>query len=210
MSPVKRVIVLRHGQTAHNAGGVYQGHLDTDLSAVGVEQAAGAAQALSRMPVHRIVSSDLLRAAQTAQALATAARLPVQHDTRLREIDVGAWEGLKHEEVVARYPRETAAIEDGYDARRGDHGENLHEVGLRTHAVFAEVTAGLADGELAVLVTHGVAARTLVNSVLGWSQRQTWLTMAGLLNAHWAELAHHRTGWRLVSWNAGAQPAAST
>lgn len=210
MNSVKRLIILRHGQTAHNVGGIYQGHLDTDLSAIGVEQAAHAAEVLAQMPVQRILSSDLLRAAQTARALSTAAGLPVEHDARLREIDVGAWEGLKHDEVVARYPRETAAIEAGYDARRGDHGENLHEVGLRTQEVFTEVAAGLADGELAVLVTHGVAARTLVNSVLGWSDRQSWLSMAGLLNAHWAELAHHRTGWRLVSWNAGAQLSIST
>ncbi len=209
MSTAKRMIVLRHGQTAQNVGGIYQGHLDTDLSAVGVAQAAEAAMVLGTMPVRRIVSSDLSRAAQTAAVLATATHLPVEHDARLREIDVGAWEGLKHDEVVARYPQETEAIDAGYDARRGGHGENLHEVGLRTHAVFAEVVGGLADGEVAVLVTHGLAARTLVNSVLGWSDRQAWLTMAGLLNCHWAELAQHRTGWRLVSWNVGALPAGS-
>ncbi|MGB3828906.1 MAG: histidine phosphatase family protein [Ornithinimicrobium sp.] len=206
MSRPRRVIVLRHGQTAHNVGGIYQGHLDTDLSDVGVQQAAAAAEILSMLPVERIVSSDLLRAAHTARVLAQATDLTVQHDSRLREIDVGSWSGLKHEEVVARYPVETTAIEQGYDARRGEHGENLHEVGVRTHAVFVDVASGLADGHTAVLVTHGVAARTLVNSVLDWSHRQAWLSVAGLLNCHWAELAEHRTGWRLVAWNAGASP----
>ncbi len=205
MSTIRRVIVLRHGQTLHNVGGIYQGHLDTDLSAVGVQQAAAAADVLRAMPVQRIVSSDLRRAAHTAQALASVTHLPVDHDARLREIDVGAWAGMKHDEVAARYPHETAAIAQGYDARRGDHGENLHEVGLRTHAVFTEIVAELGEGHLAVLVTHGLAARTLVNAVLGWSDRHAWLTMAGLSNCHWAEMAQHRTGWRLVSWNAGAQ-----
>lgn len=206
MSSPRRVIVLRHGQTLHNVGGIYQGHLDTDLSATGEEQAAAAADVLRVEPIGRIVSSDLTRAARTAHAVATSVALPVEYDVRLREIDVGAWAGMNHDEVAARYPAETAAIAQGQDARRGDHGENLHEVGLRTHAVFAEVVAAQDEGQLTVLVTHGLAARTLVSSVLGWSERQTWLTMAGLANCHWAELAEHRTGWRLVSWNAGAPP----
>ncbi|MGB3763445.1 MAG: histidine phosphatase family protein [Ornithinimicrobium sp.] len=210
MTTTRRVIVLRHGQTLHNVGGIYQGHLDTDLSSAGEHQAEAAAKALSAQPITRIVSSDLTRAARTAQALSRGACVPVDYDRRLREIDVGTWAGMKHNEVAARYPQETAAIAQGYDARRGGHGENLREVGLRTHSVFSEVVGMLHEGQLAVLVTHGLAARTLVSSVLGWSDRQTWLTMAGLGNCQWAELAQHRTGWRLVSWNAGALPGPVT
>ncbi|MGB3257821.1 MAG: histidine phosphatase family protein [Ornithinimicrobium sp.] len=206
MSTTRRVIVLRHGQTLHNAGGIYQGHLDTDLSAMGEQQAAAAAQLLSGQSTTCIVSSDLTRAARTAQVLGSEAAVPVTYDRRLREIDVGAWAGLKHDEVAARYPQETAAIAQGYDARRGGHGENLREVGLRTRAVFTEVVAALDEGQLAILVTHGLAARALVSSVLGWSDRQAWLTIAGLENCHWAEMAQHRTGWRLVSWNVGPLP----
>lgn len=206
MSTPRRVIVLRHGQTLHNASGIYQGHLDTDLSVVGEHQAEAAALVLSAQPVARIVSSDLTRAARTAERLGSKAVVPVSYDPRLREIDVGTWAGMTHDEVAARYPQEAAAISRGEDARRGDYGENLREVGLRTRAVFNDVVGGLDEGHLAVVVTHGLAARSLVSSVLGWPGRQTWLTMAGLANCHWAELAQHRTGWRLVSWNAGAPP----
>ena len=55
---MRRVIVWRHGETAHNAGGVYQGHLDTVLSERGQEQAALAARALAAREPVRLVSSD--------------------------------------------------------------------------------------------------------------------------------------------------------
>lgn len=210
MTEAKRLIVLRHGETAHNASGIYQGHLDTDLSMLGRAQAAAAARALAPLAPQRIVASDLQRAAHTAAALGELVSRSVEHDARLREIDVGAWAGLSHTEVLAGYPQESEAIADGHDARRGDHGETVQEVTARTHAAAGEIAEALDAGQVGVLVTHGLAARTLVNSMLGWSYRDAWLTMAGLRNCHWAELAQHRTGWRLISWNAGAPAAAES
>ena len=66
---MRRVIVWRHGETAHNAGGIYQGHLDTPLSDRGVQQAEAAAQTLAAREVSLLVASDLDRAASTAAAL---------------------------------------------------------------------------------------------------------------------------------------------
>ena len=57
----RRVIVLRHGQTDHNAAGIWQGHLDSHLSPVGEEQARKAAAALSAFAIDRVVASDLVR-----------------------------------------------------------------------------------------------------------------------------------------------------
>jgi len=199
-----RLILLRHGETTHNAAGIYQGQLDTDLSERGVAQAAAAASVLTSLSPTRIVSSDLRRAAHTAEALAQRASMRVEHDARLREIDVGAWSGRTHHDVLREYPDETRAIAAGVDVRRGGHGESVHDVILRTHEVALDVAESMSPGEVVVLVTHGVAARALLCALLGWSYEQAWLGVAGLRNCHWAEIAHHRTGWRLVSWNAGA------
>lgn len=204
MSRGARLILLRHGETTHNAAGIYQGQLDTDLSARGVAQAAAAASALALLLPTRIVSSDLRRASHTAAAVGERAALTVQHDSRLREIDVGAWSGLSHSDVAKDFPDEIRAIGQGVDVRRGGHGESVHEVSRRTREVAMEVAGGMSAGEVAVLVTHGVAARALLSALLGWSYEQAWLGVAGLRNCHWSELTHHRTGWRLVSWNASA------
>ena len=63
----RRLILIRHGQTTYNATGRMQGHLDTELSELGYEQARAAARLLQDQGVSKIVASDLLRARETAR-----------------------------------------------------------------------------------------------------------------------------------------------
>ncbi|GAA1168318.1 histidine phosphatase family protein [Ornithinimicrobium humiphilum] len=200
---MRRVLVWRHGETGHNAGGIYQGQLDSHLSPRGREQAAAAAQALATRGVSRLLSSDLARASDTADALAALTGLRVEHDERLREIHVGEWQGLSHTEVVARFPDVVAALDRGEDAVRGRTGERVADVQVRMRAVFDELVARLGPDDTAVVTTHGMASRALVADVVGLSYRQAWLSLVGLHNCHWAELVEHRTGWRLEAWNVG-------
>lgn len=200
---MRRVLVWRHGETAHNAGGIYQGQLDSHLSERGREQARAAAEVLAARDVARLVSSDLARASDTADALAALTGLVVEHDPRLREIHVGRWQGLPHTEVVARFPDVVAALDRGEDAVRGETGERVADVQVRVRAVFDELVHRLREDETAVVATHGMASRALVADVLGLSYQQAWLSLVGLRNCHWAELVEHRTGWRLDTWNAG-------
>jgi glucosyl-3-phosphoglycerate phosphatase len=204
---MRRVIVWRHGETEHNVGGIYQGQLDSHLSARGREQAAAAAEALARRGAVRLLASDLARASDTADALAGRTGLAVEHDARLREIHVGRWQGLPHTEVVARFPDVVAALDRGEDAVRGETGERVADVRVRVRAVFEELVARLGDGQTAVVTTHGMASRALVADVVGLSYRQAWLSLVGLHNCHWAELVEHRTGWRLEAWNVGVTPS---
>ena len=200
---MRRVIVWRHGETEHNVGGIYQGQLDSHLSARGREQAAAAAETLAGRDAARLLSSDLARASDTADALAARTGLAVEHDPRLREIHVGQWQGLRHTEVMARFPEVVAALDRGEDAVRGVTGERVADVRVRMRAVFDELVARLDPGATAVVTTHGMARRALVADVVGLSYRQAWLSLVGLHNCHWAELVEHRTGWRLEAWNVG-------
>lgn len=200
---MRRVIVWRHGETEQNAGGVYQGHLDSELSRRGQQQAAAAAAALARREPARLLSSDLRRAAATAEALSQASGLTVQTDARWREIDVGQWQGLRHADVVAAHPEVMDALDRGEDVVRGVDGETVADLQRRTRAAFDDLVATQEQGETVVVSTHGLASRALVADVVGLSYRQAWLSLVGLRNAHWAELVEHRTGWRLEVWNAG-------
>jgi glucosyl-3-phosphoglycerate phosphatase len=204
---MRRVIVWRHGETEHNVGGIYQGQLDSHLSARGREQAAAAAEALARRGAVRLLASDLARASDTADALAARTGLAVEHDPRLREIHVGRWQGLPHTEVVARFPEVVAALDRGEDAVRGETGERVADVRMRVRAVFDELVARLDAGQTAVVATHGMASRALVADVVRLSYQQAWLSLVGLHNCHWAELVEHRTGWRLEAWNVGVTPS---
>ncbi len=94
---VRRLVMLRHGQTEYNAGSRMQGQLDTDLTDLGRAQAVAAAEVLAKRQPLLIVSSDLRRAYDTAVALGERTGLPVHVDTRLRETHLGDWQGLTHQ-----------------------------------------------------------------------------------------------------------------
>jgi broad specificity phosphatase PhoE len=202
----RTLIVWRHGETDHNAGGIWQGQLDTVLSDTGREQALSAAGALTSYNPSVIVSSDLQRAADTASSLASRVGLPVRRDERLREIHAGLWQGMTAGDVAEQFPQEQAALKAGEDIQRGVHGESLGQVAARTRAAADQVLADLAPGECAVLVTHGVAARTVVASLVGLDQHLAWQSVGGLNNCHWAELREYGSGWRIAAWNVGAKP----
>jgi glucosyl-3-phosphoglycerate phosphatase len=202
----RTLIIWRHGETDHNASGIWQGQLDTPLSDKGREQALTAAAVLASYNPSTIVSSDLQRAADTAGSLATRLGLQVSLDERLREIHAGLWQGMTAGDVAEQFPLEQAALQAGEDIQRGVHGESLGQVAERTGAAVADLLADLAPGECAVIVTHGVAGRAVVASLVGLDQHTAWQSFAGLQNCHWAEVHEYATAWRIVAWNAGAKP----
>lgn len=104
-----RILLIRHGETAWNAVRRLQGHTDIPLSPTGERQAEGLARALQAEPLDAIISSDLGRALQTAQAVAAHhPHLPLHTDPGLRERGYGAFEGLLYTEIAERYPVEFA------------------------------------------------------------------------------------------------------
>jgi probable phosphoglycerate mutase len=209
----RRVVCWRHGRTAHNHGGVWQGQLDTPLDEVGYQQAVDAAGAivagLTPGEPLAIVSSDLMRAGATAEALATQTGVPVRFDPRLREIDAGRWEGLTRAEIVeAGMGDELAAWLRGDDVRIGG-GERRSEVAARGAAAVREhAAADEIDGGTLVVVAHGGLLRGAILEVLGLPG-QRWDILGGLGNAHWAELLPGPAGWRLSAYNVRATPTAN-
>jgi probable phosphoglycerate mutase len=199
----RRVVVVRHGETDHNAGGVWQGQLDTPLSERGIEQARAAGAALAAYRPTRVVASDLDRATVTAKHIAEAAGVELSLDERWREIHVGQWQGMHTTQVRAEYA-ELLEQMDLEDVRRGVDGETLAEVGDRAGSALREVLDGLGEGECVVVVAHGVSSRAAVAEVLGIDQHVATHALATLGNCHWAELAQTRTGWSLAAWNAHA------
>ncbi len=199
----RTLIIWRHGETDHNAGGIWQGQLDTALSGKGREQAQSAAAALAAYGPSVIVSSDLQRAADTARTLASRVGLQVRYDERLREIHAGQWQGMTAGDVAEQFPEEQAALVAGEDIRRGVDGESLGQVADRIRAAVDEVLAEVAPGDCAVITTHGVSGRAVVASLVGLDQHLAWQSIAGLHNCHWAELREYAGGWRIAAWNVG-------
>ncbi len=197
----RRLIIWRHGQTGHNARGIWQGQTDVPLSSEGTLQATKAAVHIADYTPCEIVTSDLSRAAMTADALAGVTGLTPVVDARLREIDVGQWSGLDGAQVRRRDGDLLERIDDGEDLPRGGTGETVAQLVERARAAADEVIARLPAGECAVLATHGVTSRSLVASLAGMDQHTAWLTLVGMGNCRWTTLVEARTGWRIEGWN---------
>lgn len=195
---MKRLILWRHGVTTWNAAGRFQGHEDVDLTDAGREQAAMAAVRLADLGPTAIVSSDLRRATQTAQALSSLTGLSIRLDQRLRERYFGPWQGLVRSEIIERWPDQFQGWLRG-ETLTGVDVESIDEVCKRAAEVTAEVAA---EGETVVLATHGGTAKCLCQAVLGWPAEVT-KTLKVLENCHWTELRHDSVrGWMLWAHNA--------
>lgn len=197
----RRLVVLRHGETTHNAAGIWQGQLDAPLSDLGLEQADAVGPALAALSPQRIVTSDLTRAEVTAQSVGRATGIRVELDPRFREIHAGGWQGLSTTEVRERWPDDQAALARGEDVRRGGDGESMQDVLVRVGEGLEELLAGLPAGGCAVVSTHGATARAVASWVLDIELELAWRVLGGLGNCHWGELHEGRAGWRLQTWN---------
>ena len=221
---VRRLVMLRHGQTEFNLGSRMQGQLDTELTELGRAQAVAAAEAFAKHQPLLVVSSDLRRAYDTAIELEERTGLRVRVDERLRETHLGDWQGMTHGEIDAIAPGARLAWRD--DARWAPHGgENRVDVAARSVPLIAELVAGEPEWGAAdeparpvVLVAHGGLIAALTAALLRLPV-DNWPALGGMGNASWTQLSGHSADsesgaddfdairWRLDVWNASAQVA---
>jgi probable phosphoglycerate mutase len=198
----RNIVLWRHGRTAWNLEGRFQGQTDIPLDAVGLAQAERAARVLAGLGPSSIVASDLVRATRTAETLARLTDLPVSLDEDLRETYAGRWQGLNDEEIIARYPEEFASFRRGEPIRRGG-GELETEVADRVVPAILRALDKVPPGGTLVVATHGGAARVALARMLGLPS-DLWSALGGLSNCCWSVLGEARRGWRLLEHNAGS------
>ncbi len=152
--------LVRHGETTWNELGRAQGHRDEAvLTDRGVRQARMVARHLGGQPIRALYASDLRRALQTAAPLASALRLPVIPDARLRERCLGTLEGSAFAGISAA---DTGLLEGRVadpDARPAG-GESVRDLYRRVAAFSGDVTRSLRSGDV-VVIAHGGTVRVL-------------------------------------------------
>lgn len=197
---MKRIVLLRHGQTDWNAAHRMQGQLNSQLNATGLAQAEAVAPAIAAMSPSLLWASDLDRAARTASVVGEACRLTPQLDPRLREYSLGSLEGMTHEEFLAQDP-------DGFAVFRAaewgdlDQIESPDDVAKRFVACLSDLADALGPNELGVAVAHGAAIRTGLVAWLGWPVSQA-RDFCALGNCAWVELEEREAGsWALGVYN---------
>ncbi|SFV38796.1 probable phosphoglycerate mutase [Devosia crocina] len=161
---MKRLLLVRHGESEWNAVRRLQGQADIGLSAKGEAQARALAGTVEQLAPDHVITSDLRRAYQTAELLGfpDAVREP-----GLREVDVGEWTGLDIARIIADEPEAYRGWRAGTFAPPG--GEIWSDFAARTAAA---TRAAAAEADRLLVVCHGGVIRALLQTLLGLKPRR--------------------------------------
>jgi len=155
--------LIRHGQTDWNLIGRWQGQTRhaPGLNDTGRAQALAVRNQLKDANFSAIYSSDLLRARQTAELIAEPLGLTVVLEPRLREINLGAWEGMFSGEIEAQYSRElTERVRDPFNTR-APQGESPSDMMERVVVAVNDIAEEHTD-ESVIIVSHGVSLAIII------------------------------------------------
>jgi broad specificity phosphatase PhoE len=159
-----RVYLARHGQTAYNLVGRFQGQLPVPLDDTGLAQAAELAEHASTHGFSALWSSPLLRARETAEIVSERIGLAPREDARLMETDAGDWTDRSFAEVRGETPELFDAFAAGDPDFGFPGGESFAEQELRVGAALEEIERG----ELpALVVCHGMVIRAALSVRVG-------------------------------------------
>lgn len=197
---MRRLVLLRHGQTSWNAAHRIQGQLDSQLDEVGLAQAAAVAPVIAGLRPSVVWTSDLSRARRTAEIVGEACGLTPVADERLREYALGPLQGLTHAEYAAADPA-------GFELFRTGRWDELPDVetpeavAKRFTACLGDLADALGPDELGVAVAHGASIRTGLVAWLGWPVEAA-ADFRALGNCARVELDERDNGaWAVAAYN---------
>lgn len=190
-----QLLLIRHGQSVANTEGRLQGQMDSPLSDLGREQALALARRLMRegWSLSAIYTSDLSRAAETAEILGAALGAPVFPEARLREYDVGFLTGLVAADVESLHPDIWHALRSSpvWPAIPGEEGEEAFAA--RIVSVLDDIRS-VPDQEQAVaLVSHGRTLSRILAHLLEIDPARRTPFVFGNTSLSVVELRPHRT-----------------
>ena len=203
---MKRLYLVRHGETEWNADNRVQGSIDIPLSQKGKNQAASLAQYLKELPKpQKIYCSNLKRAIQTAKTLAEILSVPdIEENPLLREINCGLWEGRFIDELMNDYPQEYAMWRLN-SFFKCPEGESVDDVRSRVEEFFVEKKNELSSFETVLIVAHGILNRAVLSFIMDLPiQNCRYFEQDnGALNVFaWGEVMPHLALW---NFSAGEQ-----
>lgn len=185
---MKRLVLVRHGESRWNSEGRVQGQACEGLSPLGHAQSRVTAAALAGAhPDAEVVASDLLRATQTAAPLAAELGRSVVTDERLRERSFGDWEGQLREEVAASDPDRWQRWLSGEEVVHEVGGESTVQLADRVAPALLDLLTATPDEGVTIVVTHGGPIWHGLHRALDLPVP----SFAGVANASVSELVSH-------------------
>lgn len=145
------IYFLRHGQDDETYVG---GWSDVDLTSVGVEQVKEICSVIGKLPISKIISSDIKRARTTASIVSETLNIPVEYSSKFRELDKGLLTGLKTSDAYNRYPEYKVNVQVDTKYPEGESMMDLYE---RVKLLLGEIEGW----DEVLIVTH----RGVINMV---------------------------------------------
>lgn len=164
--PRTQLILIRHSESVWNLEGKFQGHRDSPLTKTGIAQARAVAQRLSSVSFAALYSSDLGRAHNTSKIIAESCSCHTIVDERLRERNLGIFEGLSREELQSVYPDEYRSYKNAGPDYVIPNGESARQRFARIVQCLEEL-AEKHYGETIVVVSHGGVLESLFRHAVG-------------------------------------------
>jgi len=157
--------LLRHGDSRQDEIKRYIGQADLPLNAIGRAQASCWRKELAEISLERIFCSDLSRSLETARIIAEGRSEPVQPLHKLREINLGAWDGLSFDDVQRLYPGEYERRGSDMVTYRTPGGECFADLAARVVPLFMEIVRGSSGNIL--IVGHAGVNMVIICHLLG-------------------------------------------
>lgn len=170
---MRKIYLVRHGETESNHSSRIQGQADIKLNETGLAQARQVGEFFKTIPVRAVYSSPLSRALVTAQAIAGGKNLPVQTLDGLKEIALGEWVGFNREEINARWPHGWETYFENPLQAMVPGGETILEVKERALKALQVILQEAPEGDL-VIVAHAGSIRALIFGLLKIDFNNFW------------------------------------
>ena len=199
------LLCIRHGRTAWNERKRFQGHSDIELDDEGRAQARALAALLREEPVATAVSSDLLRAAETARIVLGTRDVPLRLDPDWREMRFGAWEGLTWDEIVAITPALDPAGETSPKTYTPEGGESFDALCGRVRGALDRVVAETPPAGTALVATHAGPLHAVLRVALGEAAAEA--LKVRFVPASVTRFRREDDAWRLLRLNQTAHAA---
>ena len=183
------LILIRHGETLWNTQLRMQGNLDSDLTPKGESQIKALGEWMKEVPFDYLYCSDTARAHKTAEAISTFTGHNLNLDKRLREKNLGVFEGLTSDEARERYPETFQQFKTAGASYVIDQGESTQQLLERSLDAIEEIRDRHPQ-KVAVVVTHGGVVRVLMKHVLGIpldAPTQFLISNTGIFRLVWRE-----------------------
>jgi broad specificity phosphatase PhoE len=193
---MKKIYLIRHGETESNRKGIFRGRLDVPLSRNGKEQAKDLNRYFQNLHVDVVYTSPLQRAVETAETVFPR-HTPIREET-LNNLDLGEWSGMEKSLVKERFPAMWENWVKRPESIRFPGGERLDDVHQRARRFFEKILAR--EAEITAAVSHRSVVKVMIAAALGVERNYYWrlhLDNASVSLLHFEE----ERGFTLVKLN---------